>query len=245
MGGLPLALDLAGAYIAATKRNLIEYLDIYQQHRLDLLKQRRNQDYPESVATTWNISLEQVEMRNPAAVELIRLCAYFAPYAIPETILTKGAPHLGPILSPVAADAFLLAQAIEALHTYSLLDRSPQTQTLFVHPLIQAVLRDSMETEIARGWKQRAVFTMEEIVEPNTLDVAQWNVYERWLPHALTCAVWIEQERFADEECASFLNKTAQYLTTRGRYSTARPLYALALAIREQLEWKHPRRPLF
>src|SRR5947209_13506774 len=54
------------------------------------------------------------------------------------------------------------------------------------------------------------------------------------------CTTWIMQEQFASEECASLLNKTALYLTTRGRYSMARPLYALALTIRKQLGWQHP-----
>ena len=234
MGGLPLALDLAGAYIAATKRSLIEYLDIYQQHRLDLLKQHRNRDYPESVATTWDISFKQVESKNPAAVELMRFCAYLAPSAIPETILTKGAPYLGPILSLVAADSFLLVQAIEALRAYSLLDRSPQTQALFVHPLVQVVLRDSMEAEMAREWKQRSVLAVEEVAKPDTLDVTQWNICEQWLPHALMCAIWIVQEQFDSEKCASLLSSTALYLKTRGRYDMAEPLCVQALAICEQ-----------
>ena len=122
LGGLPLALDQAGAYLEATGTALAAYQQIYQQHRTALLAQRRAQgaDHPEPVASTWSLSFARVEETNPAAADLLRLCAYLAPDAIPEEILTQGAAHLGPVLGPVAADAFLLGQAIEALRAYSL-----------------------------------------------------------------------------------------------------------------------------
>jgi len=96
LGGLPLALDQAGAYLKVTSSSLTAYQQIYQQHRAQLLKERRGADHPESVATTWDISFRKVEQQNPAA-DLLRLCAFLAPDAIPEVILTEGAEELGPI----------------------------------------------------------------------------------------------------------------------------------------------------
>src|SRR5439155_9492411 len=97
-----------------------------------LLKQRRGlvADHPEPVATTWSLSFARVEEKNPAAADLLRLCAYLAPDAIAEEILAQGAVHLGPVLGPVVSDAFLLGQAIEALRAYSLIRRDPSMQTL-------------------------------------------------------------------------------------------------------------------
>jgi TIR domain/NB-ARC domain len=87
LGGLPLALDQAGAYLEATGTSLDEYLHIYQTHRQTLLNERRSlvEDHPEPVATTWSLAFERVEEKNPAAADLLRLCAYLAPDAIPET----------------------------------------------------------------------------------------------------------------------------------------------------------------
>jgi tetratricopeptide (TPR) repeat protein len=96
LGGLPLALDQAGAYLEETGMDLVSYWQIYQQHRADLLRQRGGlvADHPASVATTWSLSFQQVEEKNPAAADLLRLCAYLAPDAIPEEILTAGASLL-------------------------------------------------------------------------------------------------------------------------------------------------------
>ncbi len=91
----PLALDQAGAYIEETGCSLPDYLQLYQTHRHALLARRGRQatGYPASVATTWSLSFEQVEQTNPAAAELLRLCAFLAPDHI---LLTQGAPHWPP-----------------------------------------------------------------------------------------------------------------------------------------------------
>ncbi|MBA2396551.1 MAG: hypothetical protein H0V70_27825, partial [Ktedonobacteraceae bacterium] len=80
-----------------------------------MLQERRSRvsDHPESVATTWSISFQNVDEKNPAAADLLRLCAYLFPDAIPENILTEGEPHFDPPLKSIVADPFLLSEAIE------------------------------------------------------------------------------------------------------------------------------------
>jgi tetratricopeptide (TPR) repeat protein len=235
LGGLPLALDQAGAYLEATGMRLDKYQQIYQKHRQTLLKERRAlvEDHPAPVATTWSLSFARVEANNPAAADLLRLCAYLAPDAIPEEIITEGAEHLSDQLAPVAADALLFAQAIEALRAYSLLARDPRTGALSVHRLVQAVLRDGTSAEAAHQWKQRVVLAVNAAC-PDVGDVTQWEACERWFPHTLICADWIEQEQISSPEAALLLNETGYYLKQRGRYREAEPLYQRALAIREQ-----------
>src|SRR5579859_1006747 len=242
LGGLPLALDQAGAYLEATGMSLAQYQQVYQQHRQVLLRERRARvnDHPEGVSTTWSLSFERVEEQQKAAAELLRLCAYLAPDAIPESIITQGAPHLGAVLAEVSADPFRLSQAIEALRAYSLIQRDPRTQTLSVHRLIQAVLHDSMGTEAEKAWKERAVRAVDASC-PNLDNVTQWNACEQWLPHARACAVWIEQEGLVNPVAARLLNNAGYYLQARARYSEAEPMYRRALEIcEEQLGPHHP-----
>src|SRR5258708_9476411 len=91
--GLPLALDQAGAYIKQTNCTLSDYLALYRIRSADLLKEQSSvdMDYPESVATTWSLSFEKVKQANPAAAELLYLCALLFPDAIPEEIIIDGA----------------------------------------------------------------------------------------------------------------------------------------------------------
>jgi len=67
-------------------------MDLYQARRPALLKRRGGlvSDHPDPVVTTWSISFEKVEQVNPTAPELLRLCAFLDPDAIPEEILVHG-----------------------------------------------------------------------------------------------------------------------------------------------------------
>src|SRR5581483_8466403 len=116
LGNLPLALDQAGAYILETMCGIAEYVVLFHTHRERLLQRRIAEsiptDHPDSVTTTFELNFQQVQRRNPAAADLLYLCAYLAPDAIAEEVLTAEAPFLGPVLSPVAADAYLLNQAL-------------------------------------------------------------------------------------------------------------------------------------
>jgi hypothetical protein len=139
--GLPLALEQAGAYIEETACGVSRYLKLYQS-RSDEMRRLRSgpvPDYPEAVATTWDVSLKAVQATNPAAAALLQLFAFFAPDAIPEEIITKGASHLGPILEPIAADPLKLNGVIRDLLKYSLIrrdtDRNTSTSLFTIHRL--------------------------------------------------------------------------------------------------------------
>jgi tetratricopeptide (TPR) repeat protein len=237
LGGLPLALDQAGAYIEETGCSLADYQHRYQLHRADLLAERRGliDDHPLPVATTWSLSFELVKVANPAAADLLRLCAFLAPDAIPEAIITKGAPHLGTLLAPVGADPYLLDQAIEALRAYSLLQRDTRSgadNLLSMHRLVQAVLKDQMDKQSRQQWAERtvhAVYAALPDVEHET-----WPQWERILVHAIVCTELIEQQGFHFAEAAHFLQQTGWYLTERARYSAAEPLLEQAYQMSEQ-----------
>lgn len=96
LGGLPLALDQAGAFIEETPSSLAEYLELYQKEGARLLAERGElaPDHA-SVTVTFALAFEQVAARDPAAADLLRLCAFLAPDAIPEEIFTEGADALG------------------------------------------------------------------------------------------------------------------------------------------------------
>lgn len=154
LDGLPLALDQAGAYIKEAPCPLPEYLIRYQARRSDLLHTRGtfDLDYPASVATTWSLSFEKLSQATPEASELLNFCAFLAPDAIPEEILTTGATHFGTILAPVATHPIRLDHLCKEVLRFSLFQRGADDRTLTVHRLVQAVLCNGMSTEIQSQW---------------------------------------------------------------------------------------------
>ncbi|HEU5378351.1 MAG TPA: TIR domain-containing protein, partial [Ktedonobacteraceae bacterium] len=234
LGGLPLALDQAGAYLEETGCSLVDYQQLYQQHRGELLRKRGGlvADHPESVAATWLLSFQQAREKHPTATDLLCLCAFLSPDAIPEEILTEGASVLGPLLAPVVADPFRFNQALEALRAYSLIRRNPTVRTLSIHRLVQAVLQDTLLEEEQHTWKERAMLAVNAAF-PHA-EYEAWVQCERLLSQALFATQSIEQDQMRGGEAAHLLYETAFYLQARARYAEAKPLFQRALRIFEQ-----------
>src|SRR5439155_5176082 len=137
MGGLPLALDQAGAYIEETECSIGEYLELYQNQGIALLNERGAlaSDHPKAVVSTLLLSFEKVQQASPLAGELLRFCTFLHPDAIPEEIIIKGAPELGRDLATVVGNRALLNACIRELGKLSLLRRNAHTKILTIHRL--------------------------------------------------------------------------------------------------------------
>ncbi len=244
LDGLPLALDQAGAYIEEAACSLAHYFDLLEHLGGNLLGLRNlsgggNVDHPHSVHTTLSLSFEQLKQTTPAAIDLLRLCAFLHPEAIPEEMILKGFPYLGPSLQHLVSDPLKFDAAIAEIRRHSLLCRDPETQTFTLHRLVQAVLRDEMDEGLQRLWATRAVL----VVNHSFPDVDHWvtsSLCRRYLSHAQVCAALIEQW---DIECVEagrlltqlscFMYELAQYELTQ--YAQAEPLLKKALTILTKL----------
>jgi tetratricopeptide (TPR) repeat protein/DNA-binding XRE family transcriptional regulator len=235
MGGLPLALDQAGAYIEETSCGLSGYLELFRTHHTDLLQRRSGgpSDHPEPVAVTWRLAFLKVERTNPAAADLLRFCAFLAPDAIPEAIISQGSAKLGPIFGPVASDSLALNTAIEVLRMYSLVRRNPDTRTLIIHRLVQAVLKESMDDRIQRQWAERAVCAVNAAFPEGYFET--WSRCQECLPHVLACAQVIEQYNLQLADAAFLLQKAGGYAQERAQYASAELLLRQSIHICRQV----------
>jgi len=237
--GLPLALDQAGAYIEETQCSLADYLQLCQIHLLEE-RAKRKDAHPDPVATTWAISFDKVQKAEPAAADLLRLCAFLAPDDIPEAMFLDTPEDIGTDLQSLVGNPHKLNIALRELLKYSLLRRNSNEHTIVVHRLVQAVLRNEMNEETRKQWAERAI----KIVSwsfPDARAVEEWPRCQQWLPHALACTSFIEQWKLAFPEAARLLNEAGVYLDDRAQYQEAEPLYQRALAIRkEALGLSHP-----
>ncbi len=241
LDGFPLALDQAGAYLEETGCSLADYLTLYERHRQFFLSRpgAESTDYPHTVASTWALAFGQVEQANPAAADLLRLCAFLQPDAIAEEIITGGAAQLGPVLGPVAADLLLLNEALRVLRRYSLVRRDPEARALSLHRLVQAVLRDGLDSAAERQWAERAGLALNATFPD--IDHTVWERCERLLPHAQVAATLMEQYSLASPEAVRLLHQAGSYLDARGLPSQAEPFLQQALRIGEAV-WgaRHP-----
>jgi len=182
LGGLPLALDQAGAFIEETPSTLAEYLALYKSERALLLAERGTLGDHPSVAVTFSLAFAKTAEHSPAAADLIRLCAFLAPDAMPEEIITKGAEHLGENLGPAAQNPFNFAKVLKEVTRFSLLDRDAENKTLDIHRLVQMVIQDGMSETEQKGWAERAVLALAKTFP--FVEFGNWGFCQKLIPHA-------------------------------------------------------------
>ncbi len=191
MGGLPLALEQAGAYIEDTGCGVVKYLETYQRYRPEIQHMLHGAvpEYQLPVASAWKISKEIVEQTNPAASEILKLCAFLAPDTIPDEIFTQGASVLGPVLASVVVNTVAFDRAIGTLRSYSLLTREVDRETdiprLSIHPIVQELLKDEMDLPTKQLWAERAVRAVFL-----ALPIVEWPIIQA---HVRSCILLVEQ----------------------------------------------------
>ncbi len=239
LGDLALALEQAGAYVFESRGRIEDYLKSYRVRHLDLLRRARPKtgDYPESVATTWEMNFRAVAKSSAAAAELLRLSAFLAPDAIPRELLSLGAPALGRVLAQALSgadeDPLRLDDVLKPLLDYSLIERDPAECTYSVHRMVQEVVRDAMAKSDRRVWVERVVEALVRAQPGSELD--HWPRCDRLVPHWRSAAGWIEKRGLESETAGALLDHAGVYARTRGRYGEAQPLLEASVSIRERL----------
>jgi tetratricopeptide (TPR) repeat protein len=227
LDGLALALEQAGAYIDERCISFSSYRKEWQQRRDQLLSWFDPQlmQYPQSVATTWLTSFQQL---SADAQTLLRRLAWLAPEPIPESLLEVA----------IAAGDGVDAEPIEAidglveLDRYSLLSRSNQSDSFLLHRLVQEVtrLRQEMAQEphelaAALAWINAAF-----VGDPQ--DVRSWPVLEPLAPHANAVAGFADQAGLSDP-AARLFHEMGVLFDAKAAYSDAEPLQRRVVEIFE------------
>ncbi len=193
MDGLPLALDQEGAYIERTGCSLNTYMQLYQSHQTRLLEERSEiADHPHSVVKTFMLSFEKLIQVNPSAADLLRICAFLAPDAIPEELFLQGATASGGSFVATSFDPYIFNQTLgDALH-YSLLYRQPQSQTFSLHRLVQFVLRSSMDATATHQYLSHLVKMLSATVS-FVQEKHSMSFDDRYVPHVRSILEHIQQ----------------------------------------------------
>ena len=235
MDGLPLALDQAGAYIEETGCGLEGYCTLWSSHRVKLLAERASSSLrnSESVAGTWLLSFSELAKSQPQSVALLRLLAFLHPDAVPEEVLSNGSALLGPDLAAVVADSWRLNEVIRDAIKFSLLRRDAKSKALRMHRLLQAVVRDSIDSDEQAKYAEQAVRIIEHSF-PEAKFV-NWERCERLSAHAQVCATTIENYKLLQPYSSRLLHEIGYYLYQRGRYAEAAGFIEQALSMRQAL----------
>ena len=231
LGGLPLALEQAGAYVQATGDTLAGYLASFRQRRPEMLARGEATGYDSTVAVTWSLAFGRLCQSAPGASGLLRLLACCAPEAIPLRLLLQPRPSLAGrfggevgVLARLLEDPLAVGDAVAALRRYSLVTPAADRSVL-VHRLVQNVMLDQMPADLAGQWRQAAAALIEAAIPEDTELPRTWHACAALLPHA----------RAALADDSDGMARIATYLGSSGNFAGARDLQRRVLDARERI----------
>lgn len=231
LGYLPLALEHASAYMKNKGKTFEGYLRLFRSRKMELLKRAdRPPDYHATVATTWNLSIAELQTDFPIAVDLLNFYSFFAPEYIPHGLMLD---QMSSVLGQ-EVDELLLDDAIEALRIYSLISLSVGSSNLSIHRLVQEVVRSGLSITDYRKWLGHCFSMLDEVFKFDEGDTNTWVPCAEILPHALSVVEHAQVKGLLSIEVVPFLFNIGQYIhQSVANYALAKQLFQLCLS-----QWK-------
>jgi hypothetical protein len=222
LGGLPLALEQAAAYMQATGTSLARYLQLFRGRQADLLARGEAAGHRGHTAATLGLALARLEEEAPAAAGLMRLLAFLAPEPVPLDLVLIRQPaatqraRAARLVGPLLGDSVAVTDAVAALRRYSLASLAGDG-LVQVHRLVKAVARSQLTRHEATRWKKTATALVEAAVPANGELPSVWPQCAAVLPHALAVL----------ELTSRGMKLIVEYLGQSGSHSAAREMYVL------------------
>jgi tetratricopeptide (TPR) repeat protein len=184
LADLPLALAQAAALRAEIAMPVDEYLRRFDEKTSEILETSTPTDYEVHVAAVWNVSFGELGTRNPAAHQLLQVCAFFAPEPISRSFFT-GVRRLSiaPELDTAMRDPSQLDQALRDINRWGLAKVDHRSDTLLLHWLVQLVLRNRMSEEHRRVIRHGAHLLLANRDPGDPAAPRLWPQYHMVLPH--------------------------------------------------------------
>lgn len=183
LGDLPQAITQAASYIAESRMPVVEYLALLKTSAAKLLEQGRPTSYPRSLSAAIQLTVGRLRDRNPAAVALAEICAFFAPEPTPLFLFRPAAGHLPHPLADVVTDPIAWRELLADLNRTTL--ARVDEQSIQLHRLTQSILRDQLPPDRAASCRAIAEAVLVAGGPPDTDDPAYWPAWGRLLPHIL------------------------------------------------------------
>jgi len=269
LGYLALAIDQAGAYILARTIKFQSYIDHYNNRREEVLKEtpdlwdyRRKKNETEaeqslSVATTWELSFEQIVgdvETQKSKQHLLTLAAFFHNDSISEELFvtyrkSETPPWMTIFVSEGVWDKYKFLDVVAELRNLSLiqsLDSGAAATSFSLHPLIQDWTKLRLSPEARQKYATEAMLILSEYI--NAQDAHRRTLQEKQtiLSHLNTAlendkACLVQGTRLGELFLRNPAISFAEFFQDQGRYAEAETLYNQVLTeCEKQLGPEHP-----
>ncbi|MEU6253351.1 FxSxx-COOH system tetratricopeptide repeat protein [Streptomyces sp. NPDC047043] len=221
LGDLPLAVEQAAAWLAETGMSADEYLRLFEEKRLELLDETESPDYKAPVIAAWNVSLDQLEAKNPAALQLLQVCSFCAPEPIPRNLFNMLRERsIAPELDQALRDPIRQAQVIREIGRFSLARMDHRANAIQMHRLVQMALQARMTDEEQDRMRRGAHQLLVAYDPSNPEHAGHWDRYAELTPHVMASGAVHSDDQWVRE----LIINEIKYLCRWGDYDTGSEL---------------------
>ena len=234
LGGLPLAITQAQAFMEINGISVSTYLRLFNESESELLDNEFSDTYrlgvPNSVMRTWRISMTRIATESPCTERILRTIAFFDNQGIPFELIREAAAS-GSSQSLENLSEISILQTTGRLVQYSFLQRQQKVSgedrpTYEQHRLLQLAMRNALDPSETQIFSKKAQEIMEKLFP--IVEVETWNLCKRYLPHALKVATLREADTL-DPHFPELLLRIGMYYYQQGLFQRAEQFHSRAL----------------
>ena len=235
LGRLPLALEQAAAYASRQRLSLAGYLEVFHERRAELLARGQPLAYDGTVDTAFSLALDRLHDADPAAMQLLQLCALLAPDEIPVALLLDKPDLLPGSLVDAARDPLRRREVTGALYQAALLTHDVD-DTVRLHRLVQAVALHHLPDHDRQQLTAQAIKLLGALFPDQPWEPETWPVCARLLTHANAVVDNALRQDLLSPVLANLVMRISGYIGARGLGATrSRELDEQALRIFQRL----------
>lgn len=246
---LPLLLDQTAGWLSDSTMSVDEYIGLLTTGSNAEAGLKVAADFPMTFQTAWSILLNQLRDTEPASIELLRLCVFFAPGPIPVRLLRElPLRDLPEQLVGLMNDPLRWNDATAKLVQYSVVRRESHdvgsddsgggSDILHMHRMVHQTVRDGMPEADRREYSGVVRRALAAADPGRPTDTRLWPRYAELTPHLKAAGV-LES---TNPDVQQLVLNSLRYMYLSGEYKSG-----LKLAERGFAAWKellgevHPR----
>ncbi|MGD0239602.1 MAG: FxSxx-COOH system tetratricopeptide repeat protein [Streptosporangiaceae bacterium] len=218
LGDLPLALEQAAAVQAEAGMPVDEYLRLIDEHVTQIMAEGKSVEYPMSMTAAWQVTVATLNDRLPEALKLLRCCAFFGPDPIPRDVFRRGTKATKTRIGELIEDPIQLARAVRELGRFALV--KIDKRTLSVHRLIQALLRDELDSGEQADYRHEVHMILAAAAPATPDDSNLWPLYAELVAHVSNPETQLAQCR--EPAVRAFALDVVRYLFLSGDLASSR-----------------------
>lgn len=207
LGNLPLALSYAAGYIRSHDKTYQEYLDLYNERNVDLIKRQDGLNlvaytdyYRQTVRATFLLLFDKIK-NNVASVELLFFCSFLNAEAIPKFLLEE-------FLSAIHTD---FDEAYKPLRNYMILQRDKllaesdsksfvYQDSYSLHRLVQEFINEQIPINDKTIWINRCLSIVKNNFQPDMQNIILWQKAIRLISHVEELLNWVDRYQLQSDD---------------------------------------------